>query len=242
MNIQRQLLVPALVAGLLSAALSGCGGAGTQPGGPATSRPTTKAQPAIPTNAYQVQSHVVSVLNGAKSVHVKGSYTWPHDKVTVNIGLLQSGQMAGLIDNDGLPMTVIDVGGKMYVKLTSAYAAYYHHKGCTPVCGKYEIYPRSRAAGLIRVVGAKSTLNYLTNMANDLLSNPIHTTFHGQPALQMMANGYDHPGAYIIVAATPECLPLEAVDPGLFRLTFSKWNSVPTPAAPPKSKIQKIHR
>jgi len=78
MDIQRQLLVPALVAGLLSAALSGCGGAGTQPGGPATSRATTNAQPAIPTTAYQVQGHVVSVLNGAKSVHVKGRYTWPH--------------------------------------------------------------------------------------------------------------------------------------------------------------------
>jgi hypothetical protein len=239
MNIQRQLLVPALVAGLLSAALSGCGGAGTQPGDHATSGPTTRAQPASPTTAYQVQSHVVSVLNGAKSVYVKGSYTWPHDKVTVNIGLLQSGQMAGLIDNDGLPMTVIDVGGKMYVKLTSAYAAYYHHTGCTPVCGKYAIYPRSRAAGLVRSIGVKSTFNALTNMANDLFSNPIHTTFHGQPALQMMASGYDRPGAYIIVAATPEFLPLEAVDPGLFKMTFSKWNSVPVPVAPPKSKIQR---
>jgi hypothetical protein len=238
MNIQRQLLVPALAAGLLSAALSGCGGAGTQPGGHATGRPTTRAQPAIPTTAYQVQSHVVSVLNGAKSVYVKGSYTWPHDKVTVNIGLLQSGQMAGLIDNDGLPMTVIDAGGKMYVKLTSAYAAYYHHTGCTPVCGKYAIYPRSDTARMVRSIGVKWTLSTLTNMANDLFSNPIHTTFHGQPALQMMADGYD-PGAYIIVAATPECLPLEAVDPGHFKMTFSKWNSVPVPVAPPKSKIHR---
>ena len=239
MNIQRQLLVPALVAGLLSAALSGCGGAGTQPGGPATSRATTNAQPATPTTAYRVQGHVVSVLNGAKSVHVKGSYTWPHDKVTVNIGLLQSGQMTGLIDNNGLPMTVIYAGGKMYVKLTSAFAAYSHHRGCAPLCGKYVIAPRSMTAGLVRSIGVKSTLNTLTNMANDLLSNPIHTTFHGQPVLQMIANGYDRPGAYIIVAANPESLPLEAVDPGLFRLTFSKWNSVPTPAAPPKSEIHK---
>jgi len=238
MNIQRQLLVPALVAGLLSAALSGCGGAGTQPGGPATSRAITNAQPAIPTTAYQVQGHVVSVLNGAKSVHVKGSYTWPHFRIKVDVSLLQSGQMAGFIDDDGFPMSVIDVGGKMYVKLTSALAAYYHHTGCSPFCGKYAIYPRSRAAGLIRDMGPKWTLSTLTGMANDLFSNPIHTTFHGQPALQMMAGGYD-PGAYIIVTATPECLPLEAVDPGHFRLTFSKWNSVPTPAAPPKSEIHR---
>jgi hypothetical protein len=234
MNIQRQLLVPALAAGL---ALSGCGGAGTPPGGPATSRPTTNAQPAIPTTAYQVQGHLVSVLNGAKSVHVKGRYTWPHDKLTVDVGMLQSGQMAGFIDNDGLPMSVIDVGGKMYVKVTPALAAYYHRQAdCATLCGKYAIYPRSPTAGLVRSMGVKSTLNTLTGMANDLLSNPIHTTFHGQPALQMTADGYD-PGAYIIVTATPECLPLEAVDPGHFKLTFSTWNSVPVPVAPPRSKM-----
>jgi hypothetical protein len=238
MNIQRQLLVPALVAGLLSASLSGCGGAGTQPGDHATGRPTTRAQPAIPTTAYQVQSHVVSVLNRAKSVYVKGSYTWPHDKVTVNIGLLQSGQMTGFIDNDGMPLSVIDAGGKMYVQLTSAFAAYNHHTGCAPLCRKYVIAPRSMTAGLVRSMGVKSTLSILTGMANDLFSNPIHTTFHGQPALRMMADGYD-PGAYIIVTETPECLPLEAVDPGHFRLTFSKWNSVPAPTAPPKSKIHR---
>jgi hypothetical protein len=184
-----------------------------------------------------VQSHVVSVLNGAKSVHVKGRYTWPHDKLTVNIGLLRSGQMAGFIDNDGMPMSVIDAGGKMYVQLTSAFAAYNHHTGCAPLCGKYVIAPRSMTAGLVRSMGVESTLNTLTDVANDLLSNPIRTTFHGQPALQMMADGYD-PGAYIIVTATSDCLPLEAVDPGHFKLTFSKWNSVPVPVAPPKSKIK----
>jgi hypothetical protein len=45
------------------------------------------------------------------------------------------------------------------------------------------------------------------------------------------------PGAYIIVSKTPECYPLEINDPGHFRLTFSQWNSVRAPAAPPKSKI-----
>jgi hypothetical protein len=132
-------------------------------------------------------------------------------------------------------MDVIDVGGKMYVKLTTAMEAYYH-TGCAPFCGKYAIYPKSDTAIMVRSMGADWTLSTLTDMANDLFSNPIHTTFHGQPALRMMTDGYD-PGAYIIVAATPQTLPLEAVDPGHFKMTLSEWNSVPVPVAPPKSKI-----
>jgi len=85
-----------------------CGGAGTRPGGPATSRATTNAQPAIPTTAYQVQDHVVSVLNGAKSVHVKGSYTWPHFRIKVDVGLLSSPprNAAGLVSGSRLAIGV----------------------------------------------------------------------------------------------------------------------------------------
>jgi hypothetical protein len=235
MYLQRQLLVPALVAGLLSAALSGCGGTAKEQGHPAKTRPATSAKPAIPATAAQVQGHFVSVVNGAASVHVQGRYTWPHTKLTDNVDLLKSGQIAGLIDDDGLPLSGVEVGGKMYVKLTAAFAAYYHHTGCAPFCGKYVIAPHSMTAGLVRSMGWSSTISVLADMA-DAMSAPIHTTFHGQPALKS-TTGYD-PGSYVIVAATPESLPLEAVDPGRFRLTFSDWNSVATPVAPPKSKIK----
>jgi hypothetical protein len=158
MSIQRQLLVPALVAGLLTAVLTGCGGAAAQHGGPATSRPTTSAKPAVPTTAYQVMGHLASVVSAVTSVHVKGTYTWPHDKVTIDVGMLQSGQMAGFINNDGLPMAMIDAGGKMYVKVTPALADYYHRQAdCATRCGKYAIYPRSSAAGLVRSMGWKWT-------------------------------------------------------------------------------------
>jgi hypothetical protein len=228
----------ALVAGLLLAALAGCGGSGNASASSPKGQATANAKPAVPTTAAQVQGHLFSVVNRAASVHVKGSYTWPHSRLTVNVGLFQSGQMAGFMDDDGLPMPMIDIGGKMYVKVTPAAAAYYH-RGCAPACGKYAIYPRSGTAGLIRTMGMKSTLNTLMQMADFFLSRPIHTNFHGQPALQAMASRYGR-GAYVIVAATPEALPLEAVDPGHFKLTFSKWNGVPAPHAPPKSKIYTV--
>lgn len=86
-------------------------------------------------------------------------------------------------------------------------------------------------------MGVKSTLKALMAMADNLSTKPIRMSFHGQPTLQVMTPGYDR-GAYVIVAATPESLPLEAVDPGHFKLAFSKWNGVPTPHAPSKSKIE----
>lgn len=235
MLIQRQLLVPALAAGLLSAALSACSGAGAQAGSPATTRPTTSAKPAVPTTSTQVQTRLFSVLNGAKSMHVTATNIWPHLKVTVNAGLLKSGQMTGFIDDEGLPMAMIYVGGKMYVKNTAALAAYYHHAGCAPYCGTYSIYPRHLTVRLVRSVGWKWTWNTLMQLA-DYVSTPIRTTFHGQPALQSKASGYQH-GAYVVVTATPDPVLLEAVDPHHFKMTFSQWNSVPIPAAPPKSKI-----
>jgi hypothetical protein len=237
MFIQRQLPVPALVTGLLAAALSGCGGAAAQHGGPAASRPTMSAKPAVPTTLAEIQGRLDSVLNGATSMHVKATYTWPHAKMTVDVGLLKSGQMAGFIDNQGLPMSMIYVGGKMYVKATLALAAYYHHPGCAPVCGKYAIYPRHSTAGMVRTMGWNWTWNTLMQMAG-LASAPVRTTFHGQPVLQAMAPGF-HSGAYFILSATPEPTLLEAVNPHQFKMIFSQWNSVPVPVAPPKSKLDR---
>jgi hypothetical protein len=235
MFIQRHLLVPALVVGLLPAALSGCGGAGKPQGSPATSRPATSAKPTVPTTSTQLQVRLFSVLNGANSMHVKATNIWPRFKVTVNAGLLKSGQMTGFIDDDGLPMSMIYVGGKMYVKNTAALAAYYHQAGCAPYCNTYSIYPRHSTASLVRSVGWKWTWNTLMQLA-DFASTPVRTTFHGQPALQSKASGFQR-GAYVIVTATPDPVLLEAVDPHHFKMTFSAWNSVPAPVAPPKSKM-----
>jgi hypothetical protein len=183
-----------------------------------------------------VQGRLFAVTDQASSVHVTGTYTWSHSrKVIENVGMHRTGELAGFINDEGLSMDVIYVHKKMYVKLTPILEAYYHLSCPPPHCGEYAIYPRSRAAGLIRSVGANSTLNVLLSMGASL-SKPTHTTFHGQPALKTMAPGYD-PGAYLIMAATPQAWPLEAVDPGHFKLTYSQWNSVPALAAPPKSKI-----
>jgi hypothetical protein len=54
-----------------------------------------------------------------------------------------------------------------------------------------------------------------------------------------MAPGYGR-GAYVIFSATAQTYPLMADDPGHFDLTFSKWDSVPAPHAPPKSKIHTV--
>jgi hypothetical protein len=96
----------------------------------------------------------------------------------------------------------------------------------------------SLAHGLVRSVGVTSTLRTLLSMALKL-EKPAATTYHGQPALLAKAPGYGR-GAYVIFSATAQTYPLKADDPGHFDLTFSKWNSVPAPHAPPKSKIHTV--
>jgi hypothetical protein len=50
-------------------------------------------------------------VTAASSFHVKGVYTWPHINLTVNVGLLESGAMAGKLDDQGEQMTALDVAG-----------------------------------------------------------------------------------------------------------------------------------
>jgi hypothetical protein len=186
-----------------------------------------------------MRGHLYSVANGAASVHVRGRYTWPRSRISVNVGMLQTGDIAGLIVDDGDPMSVIDVGGTMYAKITPAFAAFYHQSAaCPALCGKYAIVPHSLAHGLVRSVGVTSTLRTLLSMALKL-EKPAATTYHGQPALLAKAPGYGR-GAYVIFSATAQTYRLKADDPGHFDLTFSKWNSVPAPHAPPKSKIHTV--
>jgi hypothetical protein len=124
-----------------------------------------------------------SVANGAASVHVKGTYTWPHSRLRVNVGLLQPGQIAGLVVDDGDPMLVTDTGGKMYVRITRAFAAYYYHQpaACPALCGKYTMVPQSFARSLINSMGVTFTLQTLLSMALKLAKS-ASTTYHGQPA------------------------------------------------------------
>jgi hypothetical protein len=183
MPAPQRLLASALVTGLFLAVLAGCGGAAKAPAASSTaSHSAAPAKPTVPATEAAIQGHLYSVANGATSVHVKGWYTWARIKITVNVGLRQPGQIAGLIEDNGDPMSVIDVGGAMYAKITPGFAAYYHQSAaCPALCGKYTALPRSFTHSLVRSVGVTSTFKTLLSMAQNLAKPPPRPTTASPP-------------------------------------------------------------
>ena len=51
------------------------------------------------------------------------AYTYPHARLTLNVGLLKSGPMTGSLV-DGEPLVATYVGGKMYTKVTRGFLGY----------------------------------------------------------------------------------------------------------------------
>jgi hypothetical protein len=177
-------------------------------------------------------------VSAATSVHVTGAYTYPHASLTLNVGLLKSGPMAGSLVDNGEPIVAIDVGGQMYTKVTKAFLAYLgKSKECHAICGQYVIAKQDLAGALLASMGMASTESILQDMA---AAGPSMTsvTYDGEAAYTWSPPDYA-PGSAIIVGPLPQCLPLKVDVPGQFVLTFSQWNQVPTPVAPPRAKVHK---
>jgi hypothetical protein len=176
MLVKARLLVLAVAVGLSSAALSGCGG------GMGKAQPSAPKALPVPSMVVDASQAMSATVNAATSVHVKGTYRWPNAKLGVDIGLLMSGQMAGLMVDDGVPMSIIVVGRNMYAKVTSAFLAHLGKSGeCAALCGKYVIIRGAMAAGLMRGIGGTTTVNILLGMAAPK-SALTAATFHGHPA------------------------------------------------------------
>lgn len=232
-----------LTVGLAAAALAACSGTGPAPAGSTSSAGSVSPAPVSPKPTSTVPSTQAAAaftmstsVDNASSFHVTGTYTWPHARLKVNVGLLKTGQLAGTLVDDGDPMSAVDAAGQMYVKVTPGFLGYLGKSGeCAALCGQYVVAKPSLASGLLDSMGMTQTETILENMA---AAGPSMTSvaYHGQAAYRWSAPGYAA-GSYIIVAATAQCYPLKVDVPGQFELTFSQWNQVPVPAKPAASKI-----
>ncbi len=170
-------------------------------------------------------------VSAATSFHVAGQYTYPHARLTLNVGLLKSGPMAGSLVDNGEPIVATYVGGKMYTKVTRGFLAYLgKSRECRTICGQYVIARPDLARGLLASMGFASTESILLHMAAGAgAMAPV--TYAGQPAYTWPLPDYAA-GSYIVVGPLPQCLPLKVDVPGQFVLTFSQWNQVPMPLRP----------
>ena len=173
----------------------------------------------------------------ARSVHLNGTLTGAAGQaVGLDVGLTRSGGLAGTITQGGVPLSIIDAAGTVYIKATRAFLAELDVSAsiCTVMCGRYVAMSSAKGDQLARELSMPQMLQSVTG------SLPAFTrtgtqTINGQ--LAQVLHGAD--GSTLAVAATGTPYPVEAISPRgqRGRLGFSQWNSVPLPAPPPASQV-----
>jgi hypothetical protein len=208
-------------------ALAGCGDP------PPTFPSTFTAAPSR--SPSQTVQQMRKAVNAASSVHLSGILRNGGKPIGLNLGLIRSGDFAGTITQNGVPLLLIDVSGKAYVKAT---AAYLHElkvpaSVCSIMCGKYVELTPAEAASLAGNLNMSALLASFTGKT-PRFTNAGTTTVAGREG--QVLGGPD--GSRLVVAATGTPYPLQAVGRrGSGTLNFTMWNAVPRPAAPPGDQV-----
>ncbi|HEY7145176.1 MAG TPA: hypothetical protein VH637_13105 [Streptosporangiaceae bacterium] len=234
MNNHRTL--PAAAAGLaaVAVALSGCGGSAAAPSGQGASG--TARSPAATVAAMK------TAVRQARSVHLAGALSGAGgNTVSLNLGLVRSGGFSGTVSQGGVPETIINAGGRVYIKATRAFLAQLHVPAavCSLMCGKYVAMPRDKSNALAGQLSMPAMLGSLTGKLPAFTSAGFATV---NGTRSRVLRGAD--GSTLAVAASGPPYPVRAVSPHHARgeLNFSQWNRVPAPAAPPASQVIDLSR
>ena len=176
-------------------------------------------------------------VRAATSVHLNGTLTGTGSAtVGLDVGLTRSGGFSGTVTQGGIPLTVIDAAGKVYIRATRAYLSELNVPAavCSVICGKYVAMSPANSDALAGQLTMSQMLQSVTGSL-PAFTNAGMQTINGQRV--QVLHGAD--GSTLAVAATGPPYPVEAVSPAGRRgeLAFSHWNSVPKPVAPPASQV-----
>jgi hypothetical protein len=176
-----------------------------------------------------------SAVSAANSVHLNGVLRSGDRAVGLDIGLLKSGEFSGTITDNGVPLTLTDTGGKLYVKATPAFLKQLRVSPalCSLMCGKYVELTTAQSEALAGNFTMRKLLASLTGSLPKF-ADAGTTTVRGTRAQVLRAAD----GSMLEVAATGTPYPLRVVGKGHNgQLDFTQWNSVPRPAAPRASQV-----
>lgn len=205
------------VAGAAAASLAACGSGGGA---------------AAPTG-----TQISAAVKKAASVHITGDLAVKGSAETLNLAMLRDGDMNGVVTSGTEPPIMLTVIGKTAYILMSAGVL----KGvvgtsasCAGVCGKYLPVSGSEESSLVSDISmTKLTDQLISNLSG--LSEAGTTTVNGQKAIVLK----DPDGSILDVAASGPPYPLKIVakkgNTG-GTVTFTQWNTVPVPTAPPASQ------
>ena len=246
MGVRPKLAAAAAAAAAAMLALAACGSAAPAPSAhlPRAQSPSGSAPPgASPGASSQSAAAAIAsmklAVQAAASVHLDGTLTGTGTgtrTVGLDVGLTRSSGFSGTVTQNGVPLTIIDAGGTVYIRATKAFLAELSVPAavCSVMCGKYVAMSRAKGDALAAQLDMSQMLQSITGRL-PAFTKAGTQTIDGHRA--QLLNGAD--GSTLAVAATGTPYPLEAVSPpgGRDRIAFSRWDSVPKPAAPPASQV-----
>jgi hypothetical protein len=211
-------LVPA--AALVMIALAGCGSSA-----PAGSVSATQAIAAMRTD-----------MASASGAHMDGSVISGSKLVTMNMTFYGS-EIDGTITESSASFGVLTVNGTTYVKASPSFLklAGLSAADCSRLCGKYIELPGASASQITGDLSLKSLAGQMFS-ASQLKQVEgqvfVPGTYDGQKALKGGQGKY-----WLYITATKPYYPLAITGPNGESVTFSEWNTVTAPAAPPASEV-----
>lgn len=213
---------PLFVALLLAIVLAGCGGSSSSSGnGVADKSPN------------DILAATKAASEDAKSVHVSGSIVSNKSPITLDMSLLAGKGGRGQLSESGLAFELIQVGGTVYIKGTPAF---YKHIGGSAAAqllqGKWLKAPSSSAdfASLSQLTDLHQLVNQ-TLASHGSLKKSGTTTINGQKVVGI-TDTTKGGTLYIATTGKPYPIAISKDGGGGGRITFDRWNSDVTLAAP----------
>jgi len=211
-----------LVVLLIAAVLAGCGGSSSSSGNGVADK--------IPT---EILAATKAASDAATSVHVSGSIVSDKSPITLDMNLLAGKGGRGQLSESGLAFELIQVGGTVYIKGSSAF---YKHIGGTAAAqllqGKWLKAPSSDAnfASLSQLTDLRQLVDQ-TLASHGSLKKSGTTTVAGQKVVGITDTTK---GGTLYIATTGKPYPIEISKGGSGggTITFDRWNSSVTLAAP----------
>jgi hypothetical protein len=177
-----------------------------------------------------------AAVANAASMHLAGRVATSGRATALDLDVLRAGGISGSITQNGVPLELIGAAGKVYVKATPAFLRELRASAgiCNLMCGKYVQMSGAAGSQLDGSLNMASlTRAFVTGLPRETRAGT--TTVAGQQAVVL--HGSD--GSTLDVAAHGTPYPLRVIAPAGHHetLTFSQWNRVATPTAPPASKV-----
>jgi hypothetical protein len=230
----------ALAGGALFAAgvlaLAACGSPAA--GGPASdSGPAsgTGASPAAGRSAPAIIAQMKAAVRSASSMHMTGELADSGHPVGLNVNVLRVGGLDGTIIENGVPLSLIGAGGKFFIRATRPFLRELHASSvCSVMCGKWVQMSGPQAGQL---TGSLSMASLTRSLISELPSfrKAGTATVSGQQCVQLKAAD----GSILDVAAHGPPYPLRVLPPAGSQgsVTFSQWDKVTAPSAPPSGEV-----